>query len=402
MKFLISIGNLDKNILYIIFAGLTHIFLKYILTKDKSNLEEYPLILSLESSMGMSLSFILLFIYKNGNKKNKKNNIKNIGNDNEVNIINNSEKSNSIKYEYKNAYKNIIYGKYKYILLTSILDCIQTIISFFIYFKIKINMWIFDIIFITFFSHLFLKTIMHRHHYISICLFILIGITIDIIAGYYNNFFDNIINISLKMFNEIISSLIIVIMKYTIEIKFSKAYEICFYQGLFTFIKYSILVSFFCIYADYILYFQTFNIMGLIIFFSIMIMQFIINLFALITNEKTNPFYIIIIIIISELGYHIIDFMKDFKLEIERIIIIIGLFLIFLINLIFNEILEINCCGLEKNTKKNIIIRSKADIINIIYEENNSSQYSDENDSNTFEEEEKVTEISELNKDNNG
>ena len=69
MKFLISIGNLDKNIFYPIIAGLFSIIYKYILTKDKSNLKEYPLLLSLGSSIGMSLSFILLLIYKNENKK---------------------------------------------------------------------------------------------------------------------------------------------------------------------------------------------------------------------------------------------------------------------------------------------------------------------------------------------
>ena len=53
---------------------MSSIISKYILTKDQYNLKEYPLISSLESSMGMSLSFILLLIYKNEDRKNKKNN----------------------------------------------------------------------------------------------------------------------------------------------------------------------------------------------------------------------------------------------------------------------------------------------------------------------------------------
>ena len=402
MKFLISIGNLDKNIFYPIIAGLTSIILKYILLrKDTSIIKDFPLIISLESSMGMSLSFILLLIYRNENKKNKKINFENIENDNETNIINNSGNSYSIELEYTNSYENITYGKYNYILFTSILDCIQTIITSLMYFKIKINMWIFDIIFISLFSHLFLKSKMHKHHFISIFLIILIGIVIDTLADYYDNFFDNIINISLKLLSEIVISLIIVINKYTIETKFSNAYEICFFQGFFTFIIYSILVAIFCYYDDYIRYFQAFNIMEFIIFFAVMIIQFIYNLFILITNEKTNPCHIIIIIIIGQLGYHIIDFLNNtITLKYEKIIIIIGHCLILLITLIFNEIIEINCCGLEKNTKRNIILRSKKDIINIHDEENESSQDSDENDPNNIEEG-RATEISQLNKDNN-
>ena len=46
-----------------------------------------------------------------------------------INIMNNSRNPKSIKLQYTNVYKKITSGKYKYILLTSIMDCIQTIIS---------------------------------------------------------------------------------------------------------------------------------------------------------------------------------------------------------------------------------------------------------------------------------
>ena len=78
-------------------------------------------------------------------------------------------------------------------------------------------------------------------------------------------------------------------------------------------------------------------------------------------------------------------------------------FLILLISLIFNEIIEINSCGLEKNTKKNIILRSKVDITTINIEDNESSLYTDESNSNIVEEVEEglVTEISQLSQENN-
>jgi hypothetical protein len=120
------------------------ILFKFLLKKTKSNLSSYPLILSEESSMGMSLAFILLLIYKKKDKKNINNKILNINNE-----IINSKNSQLIEYEYTDVYEIIVYDKFKYILLTSVLDCIQTIISINIYFDIKMNMWIFDILFIS-------------------------------------------------------------------------------------------------------------------------------------------------------------------------------------------------------------------------------------------------------------
>ena len=72
-----------------------------------------------------------------------------------------------------------------------------------------------------------------------------------------------------------------------------------------------------------------------------------------------------IIIIIGELSQYIIK--KD-ELGITNFIIIIC-FLIFILfmQLIFNEILEVNCCEMQKNTKKNITVRAKIDTIIDLY-----------------------------------
>ena len=45
----------------------------------------------------------------------------------------------------------------------------------------------------------------------------------------------------------------------------------------------------------------------------------------------------------------------------NSIIIIICLIFVLLLSLIFNEIIEINVCGLSNNTKKNIIMRSESE-----------------------------------------
>ena len=223
MSCLINIGHLDKNIFYPIAAGIFSIVLKIILTQSKSNLISNPLILGLDSSLGMSLSFILLIIYKNKNK-NKNNIIQKKKRTKKRDVEKGKEnikKSKAYELEYTNEYEKIIYNKYKFIILTSIMDFIETIVNVFIYFDIKINMWVFDILFMSLFSLIIFNSKIYIHHYISTLLIILMGIGIDIIAGYYNICSENILKIVCKFINEIIYSLIFIINKYTIERKFS-------------------------------------------------------------------------------------------------------------------------------------------------------------------------------------
>ena len=381
MKFLISIGYIDKNIFYPIAGGIFSIILKFTITHSECDLPPNPLILALDSSLGMSLSIILLIIYKIKNRNIRNTNKKN----NKIKKKNSSKKVYEL--EYTNVYDEIIYGKFKYILLTSIVDFIQTIVGTFIYFDIKINMWVFDILFLNLFSHFIFRNQLYRHHYISTILIIFIGIIIDIIAGYYIISTENILKILYKIIAEIMYCLIFVINKYTIEQKFSRSYEICFYQGFFCFILFSLLFLVLYILNIYnpIQYFIDLNAKGWIIFFIVMIILFILNILVLITIEKTNVYHVIIIIIIAQLGYHILDLL-DSNDKIKSIIIIIGLCLILFMTLIFNEIIEINCCGLEKNTKKNITLRARLDtpINNNNNEDNESSQNSEENDSNSL------------------
>ena len=62
--------------------------------------------------------------------------------------------------------------------------------------------------------------------------------------------------------------------------------------------------------------------------------------------------YFFIIYVFGKLAYHL-DFSRN-----SIMIIIVQLFILILL-LIFNEIIEINCFGLSKYTKKNIISRAE-------------------------------------------
>ena len=349
---LIEIGDIDKNIFYPIFGGIFILLNGLLFYIDNlTKLPNHSLILSVASSLGMSLSFILLILYRNKDNKNQ-----------------NQNSNQKLKYEleYSNQYQNITYDKYKYILLTSVLDFTQTLLLYEFCNNIGINFWIFDILFIYLFSFLIFKIKIYSHQYISIIIIIIVGIALDIFDDRYKKVSGKILPIIIKFICEIIISLGLVINKYTMEKKFCTSYYLCFYQGIITFILYFILLLF----ATYFNFFDNFRkyyndikndkLKESLIFFLEIIIQFIINICIFATIEKTTTFHIIIILIIGQLAPY--KRLKGSKTKIKKnIIIIAGLCFILFMTLIFNEIIILNCYGLEKNTRKFISERAEVD-----------------------------------------
>ena len=68
-------------------------------------------------------------------------------------------------------------------------------------------------------------------------------------------------------------------------------------------------------------------------------------------------------LIIGQFAPYIKALTNDTK---NSIILIIGLLIIFLFSLIFNEIIEVNCLKLQLNTKKNIALRARYDSLSVI------------------------------------
>ena len=66
------------------------------------------------------------------------------------------------------------------------------------------------------------------------------------------------------------------------------------------------------------------------------------------------------------------------------IIVIIGLLFMLFFSLVFNEIIEIICFGLDKNTKKNITIRAELERLSVkkVIDDNDIDANSDELNSN--------------------
>ena len=118
---LISIGQLDKNFLYPIVGGIFKFIIKLLLKiENLTILSNHSLILSIVSSLGMSLSFILLIFYK-------KPKIDDIPKNEDGNGQKEHNNKHIIELEYIDQYEEIQYDKFKYILFTSIIDIIITI-----------------------------------------------------------------------------------------------------------------------------------------------------------------------------------------------------------------------------------------------------------------------------------
>ena len=349
---LISIGQLDKNIFYPILGGIFNFIIKLILNYNGlTSLFNHSLMFCINTSLGMSLSFILLIVYR---KKPKP-----------VELPIPKNKGHSIELEYTNQYEEIRYHKFFYIILSSIIDFIITIITFHFYLKAKLNMWMLDILFIYLFSYLIFKMKLYKHHYISGSIIFIFGIILNIIDKRYRNIDD--FTPLIKLCCEFLLSFALVVIKYTMEKKYCSSFELCFYQGLITFILYTIvyiLEQYFNFIGDNFMgYYDDFKnsiTKETIMFLLIMLIQFFKNLFIFATVEKTTPFHYLIILVIGEFSSSIID-----NINIITVILkIICFCIIFFMILVFNEIIELNCFGLNTNTKKGISNRADMDNIN--------------------------------------
>jgi hypothetical protein len=133
---------------------------------------------------------------------------------------------NGIEYIYIDTKKEMIRYKYLYILLSSLLDFFSVIIQA----KtagLKVNSWIYDIIFYSIFYYLIFKIKLYKHHYLCIIIIIIVGLILDLSIGYLqNDIKNNLVLFLLRLLREILYSLQGVIDKYIMEKKFCSVYEL--------------------------------------------------------------------------------------------------------------------------------------------------------------------------------
>ena len=345
MKFL-NLGKIDKNIIPII-VGCIICFSSRLLFRfsEDSELFNHPIISNILVQFSYIFTFIpfLIFKYRTNNKHIKNNYFEDI------------------------TQKKITKGKWLYIFLYNFIDIIQSIIFLYLI-ELKSNFWILDICFTCIFYYLIFKIKLYKHHYLSLILIIILGIILDFIC---ENLQDDITKnfgfVLLILLRETLISLNFVLVKYLFEKKFCSIYEISLSNGilgLLFLIILSIFDHYFFKYDDFSKYFDKFSIKELLVMIALMITQLGLYICKLMINKANTPCHVFIIFVFGKLAYYV-DFSKN------SILFMVFLLLILFMSLIFNEIIEINCFGLAKNTKKNIMKRERMDTEDLLILDNN-------------------------------
>ena len=187
-----------------------------------------------------------------------------------------------------------------------------------------------------------------------------------------------IINIIINYIKELLLCIGYCINKYIMDTKYTSPYELCLYSGIFSLCLNLATLGFFRLfYKNYFeqcreYFAQINNSIQLLFFFIFLIGLFLFNLCDCFSVKVYSPNYIINIFIVQQI-YHSVQSQNILNICIS---IILGILFFFLF-LIFNEIIEINCFGLQKNTKKNIKKRAIME-----EEENNETNDDDDKDDN--------------------
>ena len=376
MRFL-SLGKIDKNIIPII-VGCVVCFLSrlVLLFPGDSELFDHAIIVNILVSISYFFTIIPFLILKyRTNNKHKIESIKN-------NDLEDMEDIPAI------TQKDITKGKLLYIFLYNFIDFVQGIILI-CSIELKSNYWILDIFITCIFYYLIFKIKLYKHHYLSMILIIIIGIILDLVLENLQNDLKNKLGFALlRLLREILFSLNFVVVRYLFEKKYCSIYEISLSNGIINTSLYIILAIFdhyFFKLDNFGEYFKNFNIHELLVMIGLMITQLGLNLCILIINKTNTPCHIFIIYVFGQFAYYV-DFSKI------SIVIIVCLLLILFMSLIFNEIIEINCFGFEKNTKKNIMKRSRIESVDLLI--NNSKLIKDREEVDFEENEHDAIELS--------
>ena len=360
----INFGDVNKRLLIPIFGGiirLIYIFLfhqnpKYeIATKN-------PFILNIYTSVGMIFSFIPYLILKYRSKTKS--------------ISSNASQIQSklnIEFIHSDLYEEIEIDqskKYKLIICSSIFDFLQVLLLTIFCIYCNYNLWIFDILFMSLFSNLILKTKLYKHQYFSMIIIIILGFILNIIKyfnlGDTNNKVDPF-ELSMKLLSEICLSLSMVIVKYNMEKTYCSPYEICIWEGLIGLIlniiilvivnQLRVTISGIEYPNNFYELFDNYDINDLIICFVELIMNAIYNMVIFVTCDFFTPFHILITSIIKEFYSYL---QTDGNLVLNILGICILIFIAFMF-LVFVETIELNFWNISYNTKKNIELRSLTD-----------------------------------------
>ena len=163
----IGLGKIDKNLIPIAFGCIFAISFELFFLTDRIEVFNHIVMSNLYSAITKLLSFIPFIILK---IRSKKSNIKS------------SEdiKPDGIEYIYIDTKKEMIRYKYLYIFLSSLLNFFSVSIQIKTAGVLKVNSWIYDIIFYSIFYYLIFKIKLYKHHYLCIIIIIIVGFILDL------------------------------------------------------------------------------------------------------------------------------------------------------------------------------------------------------------------------------
>ena len=243
---------------------------------------------------------------------------------------------------------------------------------------------LFVIIFITIFSKYILKENYYKHHYLSFVIDI-IGIIIILIPNYLRFSKDNLIYYLFELIRGICISLFFVIIKYLNKVYYLSVFKIGFLVGIITtvlnifgFIIYSLIK-----YHDLGYFNECFdfseveNIIIVIVYLLLVLILFTFSqIFIYLTLFNFSPYILIIAQTVIPFILFILDSTMSEPAMPNIVVCTIGYFIALFSSLVFNEIIILTFCGLNKNTKKFVNERMETELIEL---KDRDSQYDDRN-----------------------
>ena len=245
-KRIISIGKIDKYIIFAVLFGVSKCLVSIMLYifKNYANYNKHPLIIGFNAGIGMSFSFIPFLILKINSHRAKKNNKSAFVIASSLRGTSAVRAMNDIAYLEKYSKIKLKIQKYLILLACAFLDFSQKMLTFILNKYIINNIWIFNICFISIFEYCIMKRKLYKYQYLSSLIIIVLGIIATIIGLLEEE--DNIlIKLLLCVFIEIQYSLAIVLAKYLMDYRVCSPFEVTFYEGFFSLIVNSILLAIF-------------------------------------------------------------------------------------------------------------------------------------------------------------
>jgi len=372
MKFCISFGKLKlKYFLYCVLFIILEIYMYYfIFYKDEKIITEHNLMYSFYFFLGYLLNIIPAWI---SNIKSK---------ENEISIIFKEIVNEPNEYIYYQPYKEQLSIKNILIffficfipLITDIIDNIRIMMedNSFAEDKKYDDNYIFIEYLIIFLLPKLGKEVYYKHQNISFSILILVEIIKNIyffIKKLYHKF--NIISIILNIIYSFLYSIYYLYIKGLMKYKFINPAKCNFMIGIIN-VPLTILIYYIISFTSlgnikskyyYDNIFELFKDLGKIEAKSVFILislPFVFGIYHFIVIKTIYDYTIYHMYIPFLIQYFIENILKNFDF-IENIFLISSFFIELMMILIFLEIIEINCCGLNKNLKRNIELRGIID-----------------------------------------